>query len=52
MDVQPESLHQRIGFMFGSSQEVDRIVGYHQEEPQDTYTSPLFGRRGLFAQAD
>ena len=52
MDVQPESLHQRIGFMFGSSQEVDRIVGYHHEEPQDTYTSPLFGRRGLFAQAD
>ena len=52
MEVQPESLHQRIGFMFGSSQEVDRIVGYHQEEPQDTYTSPLFGRRGLFAQAD
>ena len=52
MDVQPESLHQRIGFMFGSAEEVDRIVGYHHEEPQDTYSSPLFGRRGLFAQAD
>ena len=52
MEVQPDSLHQRIGFMFGSAQEVDRIVGYHHEEPQDTYTSPLFGRRGLFAQAD
>ena len=52
MEVQPESLHQRIGFMFGSAQEVDRIVGYHHEAPQDTYTSPLFGRRGLFAQAD
>ena len=52
MEVQPESLHQRIGFMFGSAQEVDRIVSYHHEEPQDTYSSPLFGRRGLFAQAD
>ncbi|MEP7299461.1 MAG: class 1 fructose-bisphosphatase [Burkholderiales bacterium] len=52
MDVMPESLHQRIGFVFGSADEVGRIEGYHREEPQDTYQSPLFGRRGLFAQAD
>jgi fructose-1,6-bisphosphatase I/sedoheptulose-1,7-bisphosphatase len=52
LDVQPESLHQRIGFVFGSSDEVARIEGYHHEEPQDTYSSPLFGRRGLFAQVD
>ena len=52
MDVTPESLHQRIGFVFGSAQEVERIEGYHREEPQDTYHSPLFGRRGLFASVD
>lgn len=52
MDVQPESLHQRVGFVFGSSEEVSRIEAYHREEPQDTYKSPLFGKRGLFATSD
>ena len=51
MNVKPESLHQRIALMFGSSQEVERIEAYHREEPADTYSSPLFGRRGLFAEA-
>ena len=36
----------------GSSDEVERIERYHQEEPADSYSSPLFGRRGLFAQVD
>ncbi|KNZ30642.1 MAG: fructose 1,6-bisphosphatase [Methylibium sp. NZG] len=49
MEVQPESLHQRVGFVFGSADEVSRIEQYHNEEPQDTYQSPLFGKRGLFA---
>ena len=49
MEVQPESLHQRIGFVFGSSQEVERLERYHRDEPIDTYQSPLFGKRGLFA---
>jgi fructose-1,6-bisphosphatase I / sedoheptulose-1,7-bisphosphatase len=52
LDVQPAALHQRIGFVFGSADEVDRIEGYHHEAPPDTYSSPLFGRRGLFAQVD
>ncbi|MEO7337155.1 MAG: class 1 fructose-bisphosphatase [Caldimonas sp.] len=52
MDVQPEELHQRIGFVFGSAEEVDRIEGYHRDEPLDSYHSPLFGKRGLFAQVD
>jgi fructose-1,6-bisphosphatase I/sedoheptulose-1,7-bisphosphatase len=52
LDVKPESLHQRIGFVFGSADEVERIEGYHHAEPQDTYSAPLFGKRGLFAQAD
>ncbi|WP_119154335.1 class 1 fructose-bisphosphatase [Caldimonas tepidiphila] len=50
MDVKPESLHQRIGFVFGSADEVDLIECYHRDEPmQDCYRSPLFGTRGLFA---
>ena len=52
MEVQPDSLHQRIGFVFGSADEVARIESYHHDEPKDTYTSPLFGKRGLFAQVD
>ena len=51
-DVQPESLHQRIGFIFGSSQEVERIEAYHRDEPLETYRAPLFGKRGLFVVAD
>jgi fructose-1,6-bisphosphatase I/sedoheptulose-1,7-bisphosphatase len=49
MEVQPESLHQRIGFVFGSAEEVARIESYHHE-PLDAYPSPLFGKRGLFAE--
>ena len=49
LDVQPECLHQRIGFVFGSAQEVARIEQYHEDEPLDSYHSPLFGKRGLFA---
>jgi len=52
MEVQPESLHQRIGLVFGSAEEVERIERYHNEAPQDTYRSPLFGSRGLFSTAD
>ncbi|MEP6779685.1 MAG: class 1 fructose-bisphosphatase [Gemmatimonadaceae bacterium] len=49
LEIQPESIHQRIGFVFGSSEEVARIERYHNAESQDTYRSPLFGQRGLFA---
>jgi fructose-1,6-bisphosphatase I/sedoheptulose-1,7-bisphosphatase len=49
MEVQPTSLHQRIAFVFGSAEEVTRIEAYHREPQPDTYESPLFGRRGLFA---
>jgi fructose-1,6-bisphosphatase I/sedoheptulose-1,7-bisphosphatase len=49
MEVQPEALHQRIGFVFGSQHEVARIEKYHRDEPAANYDSPLFGKRGLFA---
>jgi fructose-1,6-bisphosphatase I/sedoheptulose-1,7-bisphosphatase len=49
MEVQAQSLHQRIAFVFGSRLEVERIVSYHRDEPPEAFDSPLFGRRGLFA---
>jgi fructose-1,6-bisphosphatase I/sedoheptulose-1,7-bisphosphatase len=49
MAVAPVALHQRIGFVFGSKQEVSRIEGYHRDEPPEAFDSPLFGKRGLFA---
>ena len=48
MGVQPSSLHQRIGLVFGSKNEVQRIERYHAEpEPRESNT-PLFAERSLF----
>lgn len=49
MQIEPTSLHQRVGFVFGSEQEVQRIEMYHTDELHDGYDSPLFGRRGLYS---
>ena len=48
LGVQPTSLHQRIGFVFGSKGEVERIERYHRERDNVDADSPLFKRRGLF----
>jgi len=48
LDVQPTSLHQRIGVVFGSSNEVDLIESYHKTPASEAFHSPLFGARGLF----
>jgi fructose-1,6-bisphosphatase I/sedoheptulose-1,7-bisphosphatase len=49
LGVQPSSLHQRIGLVFGSKNEVERIERYHQEpsSARDS-VSPLFAERSLF----
>jgi fructose-1,6-bisphosphatase I/sedoheptulose-1,7-bisphosphatase len=48
LQVKPTSLHQRIGLVFGSKNEVERIERYHTE-PQDVELSnPLFGKSSLF----
>ncbi|MDD2048080.1 class 1 fructose-bisphosphatase [Pseudomonas putida] len=31
LDIQPDSLHQRVAVFLGSKQEVERVTGYHQE---------------------
>ena len=51
LEVQPESLHQRIGLVFGSKNEVERIERYHAEYDAGTdkpYSSPLFNERSLY----
>ena len=48
LHVQPESLHQRIGLVFGSKNEVERIERYHAEKTQAAPHNPLFAERGLF----
>jgi fructose-1,6-bisphosphatase I/sedoheptulose-1,7-bisphosphatase len=53
LEVVPESLHQRIGFVFGSREEVERIERYHSElAPAHDEDSdlPLFHARSLFRQ--
>ena len=48
LDVQPSSLHQRIGLVFGSKNEVERIERYHAEPGNDDSYNPLFNERSLF----
>ena len=48
LDVGPESLHQRIGLVFGSSKEVERIERYHNEPVGRDIDNPLFAERSLF----
>jgi fructose-1,6-bisphosphatase I/sedoheptulose-1,7-bisphosphatase len=50
LGVAPTSLHQRIGLVFGSKNEVERIERYHAEPPAPSgaAASPLFSERSLF----
>ncbi|WP_405164880.1 class 1 fructose-bisphosphatase [Nocardia sp. NBC_01499] len=51
LDVVPESLHQRIPFIFGATEEVRRIDRYHREHNDSACAWPLYGTRGLFRAA-
>jgi fructose-1,6-bisphosphatase I / sedoheptulose-1,7-bisphosphatase len=49
LHAMPSEPHQRIGFVFGSKREVERIERYHAERPEDGEPdTPLFNMRGLF----
>ncbi len=48
LEVRPDSLHQRIGLVFGSKNEVERIERYHREGSTRDLPNPLFVERGLF----
>ncbi len=48
LEVQPQELHQRIGLVFGSRSEVERIERYHAEPQHREISNPLFVERSLF----
>ncbi len=48
LELAPSALHQRIGFIFGAREEVERIEQYHRDYNEREYDAPLFGTRGLF----
>ncbi len=48
LGVKPSALHQRIGLVFGSKNEVERIERYHHEPQEDEKNTPLFAARSLF----
>ena len=49
LNVKPTSLHQRIGLVFGSKNEVERIERYHREpSAYKDDANPLFVERSLF----
>lgn len=52
LDVVPEELHQRVAFIFGAREEVERIEHYYRDHNMAEYDTPLFGTRGLFRTSD
>ena len=48
LQVKPSDLHQRIGLVFGSRNEVERIERYHAEPQPLDWHNPLFAKRSLF----
>ena len=49
LSVKPTALHQRIGLVFGSKNEVERIERYHAEPAAyKDNSNPLFAERSLF----
>jgi len=48
LGVAPGALHQRIGLVFGSRNEVERIERYHAEPVLVELDNPLFAKRSLF----
>ncbi len=48
LSVQPTSLHQRVGLVFGSKNEVERLERYHTEPVEEVLSNPLFAERSLF----
>jgi fructose-1,6-bisphosphatase len=52
LDIQPDSIHQRVPVILGSTNEVERIERYHREFDAGTdeaFASPLFSSKSLFS---
>ena len=51
MEIQPTSLHQRVPLIFGSRNEVERIMRYHRDQASGqgpAFDDSLFNNRSLF----
>lgn len=48
LELLPQRIHQRVPFMFGPHEEVERIERYHHEQSERPFDAPLYGARGLF----
>jgi hypothetical protein len=48
LDLTPEGIHQSVGLMFGSRQEVERIEQYHRQPKAQDEGLQLFTERSLF----
>jgi fructose-1,6-bisphosphatase I/sedoheptulose-1,7-bisphosphatase len=48
LDIVPDSVHQRVPFIFGAADEVRRLEGYHQDSNDYPNRFPLYNARGLF----
>ena len=48
LGVMPTALHQRVGLVFGSRNEVERIERYHHDLAAREPGAPLFAERSLF----
>jgi fructose-1,6-bisphosphatase I len=47
LDRKPHSPHQRVPFVMGSADKVDRVRNYYLDLAPPSRDAPLFGRRGL-----
>lgn len=48
LEIEPEHLHERVPLVFGTKEEVDRVVNLHASSIDFQEKSPLFSNRGLF----
>jgi fructose-1,6-bisphosphatase I/sedoheptulose-1,7-bisphosphatase len=48
LEVVPSDVHERIAFIFGAAEEVERIDKYHTEDLDSDADIPLYSSRGLF----
>ncbi len=54
LDIEPQSIHQRVPLILGSRLEVERVVRYHEFYDRGealAFATPLFNPRSLFRTA-
>lgn len=59
LEIEPKDIHQRVPFLFGAREEIERIERYHADPDLNTHDTaeeeldlPFFAARGLFRSTD